>query len=446
MPSRRYDEHGYLLVDEKPFYAIRKSKYPAKKSPHGDVDHFLEQLDALDFQHIESDDLIALTKKIVKNGLVIPLGSLGLIDYFIECAQLRPGSLNNDGKQTREERAHVPELLQKLAFTNVNGVEGAKSARLALPLGRLYANHHHENRFTQSRWIIMIDQTRLIWALYADGIDKDDADKKSNGNLYPYNGAWDTAFGANRAGGERVVLLGSISDIPFQEGQRLDHIRVQGGVGWSTTPSEVDLRKPLIDPSVVHRLLEIDTRLFDIPDSTIFKCKNIFELEHDYGYWSFCWSVQNYNEVNGFVIGRTLVEGAWCKIVTWFFKNSADGRKDVGLRKCVNSFNDCIAQSQGKDGQKFWDKLEKKYPGLDVAVGLSFSNNDSTVQLTPHRLPLSICPPTTTQASSNTYSPDRRISSALLRSVLRSRRNQSPRIRWTLLKRKSSQLSKESLR
>lgn len=169
MPFRRYDDDGFLLVDHKPFYAIRISKYPAKKSAERDVDRFLEQLDALDFQHIKPDDVIALAKKIVKDGLVIPLGSLGLIDYFIECSLLRPGSINGDGKQTREERAHVPEMLQDLAFTNVNGIQGAKSTRLALPLGRLYASLHHESRFIQSHWVIMIDQSRLIWALFADG-------------------------------------------------------------------------------------------------------------------------------------------------------------------------------------------------------------------------------------------------------------------------------------
>ncbi|CZR58225.1 uncharacterized protein PAC_08116 [Phialocephala subalpina] len=371
MASKRYSPDGYLLVDHKPFYPIRQSLYPLPPSPKDKIDSFLKTLDAFDFLHIQPEDLITLTKKFLRDNLVIPLGSCGIIDYSIECDILRPGSLN--GENIREERAHVPELLKILKFINVNGIKGAESTRIAFPLGRLRASHHQRKRFTQSHWVIMVDQTRLIWALYADGIDKGDADKRKDGDLYAYNGAWDTAFGANRAGGEKVILLGSISDVPFKVEQSLDHIRVQGGIKWSTTGSDVDIRQPMIAPEIVSRLLGTNSTLVDIPEMRyIMRAGNMFELEHRRGYVKFCKDLQAFNESQGYVVGRTLMNAAWCKIVTWNFKisvNMLEGRNvDDSIRRRVKCFSDCILQVQDEEAQKYWDRLPEQHPGLDIAT------------------------------------------------------------------------------
>jgi hypothetical protein len=139
-PTKHYSLEGYLLFGEKRFYPIQLSPAAPKPSSRAIIDKFLRQLNALHFDHNIPDSLISTTKKILAGDKVIPLGSIDIIDYYLKCEILQPGSLNPSVQDNLEERAHVPEPLKKLAFTNIEGVQ---SSNLVLPLGRLYASHHH---------------------------------------------------------------------------------------------------------------------------------------------------------------------------------------------------------------------------------------------------------------------------------------------------------------
>ncbi|KUJ15208.1 uncharacterized protein LY89DRAFT_750502 [Mollisia scopiformis] len=369
MSRKRFNREGFLVLDDgKTFLPIQRSPYDPTPSTQSDVNFFISELSALDFEALGVDEVNKMTRKLEKEILVIPLGSIGLIDYYIYCDIFLPGSLN--GQKNSEGRAHVRESLRNLKFFKLNG-NPVHSSVLVLPLGRLYASHHHHQHFLQSHWVIVLDKTQQLWALYADGIDNEDAVKETNGRPYRYEEAWDTAFGADRADGEKVVLLGSLKDIPFKEGGRLNQVKVQGRSEWSTTLSNFDLRKPMLSPNIVESHLRRDIRLISNPGNSKTKARNIFELEHEYGYLNFCDDVQRLNEPKGLIVGRTLMDAAWCRLVVQFFKASIVGRTALGIRKCVKSFHDAIMQGHGISAQKYWYRQANDYPGLNISEGSS---------------------------------------------------------------------------
>lgn len=380
---KEYNAQGYLLIDGAPFYPIRRPRHPPKASSESAIHTFLCALNALDFEHSLPAEVLSLTEKIAKEKLYIPLGSVEVFEYFLNCEVVQTGSLNPAADHTREESAHVPVLLKSLVFTNVNGVPGAQSSRLVLPLGRLHASHHSKGAdgIQQSRWVVALDQTHLLWALYADDIDGRDVLRSKDGTPREYSFASDTAFGANRAGGQKVVFLGSIrDDVPFKIDKQLGNVSVQDGLGWSTYPGGIDIRSPVVSPSSVEQFLGLDTQFFDMPDSTsgILDVKDIFALNQDYGYITFCNDIQKVNKFQkGFVVGREMVNAAWYKVVTWVFKISNEGvrlsENGTGIKKRINAFNDCVMQCYNAKANSYWKNLASHHPGMVISAipGLS---------------------------------------------------------------------------
>lgn len=81
-------------------------------------------------------------------------------------------------------------LVMKLAFkgTAASGLFSDRKPRLALILGRPIATHHTLSDF-HSNWIVALDQTQLLWALYTK-------DKVGRANVEVNT---DAAFGADRS-------------------------------------------------------------------------------------------------------------------------------------------------------------------------------------------------------------------------------------------------------
>jgi hypothetical protein len=97
-----------------------------------------------------------------------------LADTFIIIAPqtLAPGSLNPENAAAPRD-ASPRDLLKNLHFVNAKDRDFG-APRLALVLGRLTARHFNPERVSQSHWIIFLDQTRMLWACYAYGIDDED--------------------------------------------------------------------------------------------------------------------------------------------------------------------------------------------------------------------------------------------------------------------------------
>jgi hypothetical protein len=108
--------------------------------------------------------------------------------------------------------------------------------QVALALGRLQENHH-PNRAFKSHLIIMLDQTKLLWALYAKDIDC-----KNHYHLgTAYDEKFDSAFGADKVH-ERVILLGSLDDIAFDDEKELRGVQVHA-LDWSAKSATFNQKK-----------------------------------------------------------------------------------------------------------------------------------------------------------------------------------------------------------
>ncbi len=105
-----------------------------------------------------------------------------LADTFIIIAPqtLAPGSLNAENAAAPRD-ASSRGLLKNLNFFNAKDRD-AGAPRLALVLGRLTAQHFNPERVSRSQWIIFLDQTRMLWACYAYGIDDEDVTLDKTGN------------------------------------------------------------------------------------------------------------------------------------------------------------------------------------------------------------------------------------------------------------------------
>lgn len=162
----------------------------------------------------------------------------------------------------------------------------------------------------------------MLWALYADGIDELEAASRPS----VYNEAWDTAFGARRAKGERAVLIGSLKTIPFEEGADLEDFQIQTGIEWSTALTDIDIRERLIGPTSVRALLDTDTRILGIPRLSISGPHHILD-KHIYGYLDFCKDVQRSAQKNGFIVGKKLMDAAWSNVLTGLLRLQLRGIK-----------------------------------------------------------------------------------------------------------------------
>jgi len=216
---------------------------------------------------------ISIGRAIVLSGTFSP--GCGIIDYDIRLQRFGPGSLNSeDGVDTRT--GHHPPVV-KLRFTNTMGIKGdGASTRRAIVLGRIVGPHQHKERLVQSRWIVLLDQTRLVWVVYANNIDEKDAATNWDGTPAPYSPNWDTAFGAQKQFGQNVILLGPLENLPFKVNKELPFPEIHA-IDWSTTFVSIDksvapMPKLLVSAGTVKRLLTTNTSFFTVPE---YKNKNM---------------------------------------------------------------------------------------------------------------------------------------------------------------------------
>ncbi|KAK0103690.1 hypothetical protein ONS95_005700 [Cadophora gregata] len=177
---------------------IRKPVYPEEPTEQHVIDNILLTLKNFDFQRITRQSVGELAAKLVHEGtkdiehVMLPLGP---VDSPTDC--LSP--------------------FVKPRFTNTIGIkDNGASTRLAIVLGRIVGPHQHKERLVQSRWIILLDQTHLLWVVYANGIDRKDAATNEDGSPAPYSANWNTAFGARKQFGQKAILLGLLNKIPFK--------------------------------------------------------------------------------------------------------------------------------------------------------------------------------------------------------------------------------------
>ncbi|KAG4418104.1 hypothetical protein IFR04_008765 [Cadophora malorum] len=274
----------------------------------------------------------------------------GIIDYDIRLQRLGPGSLNSeDGVDTRTGR-HPPVV--KLRFTNTMGIKGnGASTRRAIVLGRIVGPHQHKERLVQSRWIVLLDQTRLVWVVYANNIDDKDAATNWDGTPAPYSPNWDTAFGAQKQFGQKAILLGPLENLPFKVNKELPSPEIHA-IDWSTTFVSIDksvapMPKLLVSAGTIKRLLTTNTSFFTF-------CKNLDEV----------------NKVDGLIIGRRLAEAAWCKVVVQAYK-SMDENIEQRDGRAFQTDLECLSECLTQVGiHVLWQATHKsiKYPGLDLVT------------------------------------------------------------------------------
>jgi hypothetical protein len=193
-------------------------------------------LKSFDFTHITHEAVKDPTKLIKlyrsKGHPPIQLGSFGIIKYSFAPEALAPSSLNPENAAAPPDSS-MRELLKNLRFINSQD-KGPGTPRLALALGRLTATHFDPDRVSQSHWVILLDQTRLLWACYAYGIDTQDIKLDRKKKPGPYIASGDNAFCADRPHGQKVVFLGPFDEVPFEVGKELNS-QVHD-LDWSTTP------------------------------------------------------------------------------------------------------------------------------------------------------------------------------------------------------------------
>ena len=271
----------------------------------------------------------------------------GIIDYEIRLQRLRPGSLNSEDSIDTRTGRHPPVI--KLRFTNTVGIKGnGASTRLAIVLGRIVGPHQHKEHLIQSRWIVLLDQTRLLWVVYANNIDEKDAATNTDGSPAPDSPNWDTAFGAQKQFGQKVILLGPLENIPFKVNKELPFPEVHT-IDWSTTFVSIDesitsTPKLLISVATVKRLLDTNTSFFTVPE---YKNKNMAWLKNFLRYEQFCKNLDEVNKAEGLIIGRRLAEAAWCKVVVQAYKfmdEDIEQREGRAFQADLECLSECLAQ------------------------------------------------------------------------------------------------------
>jgi hypothetical protein len=170
---------------------------------------------------------------------------------------LGPDSLNSADSR-REGSMH--ELLQDLKFTNISAISGNESTRQAFALGRLGASHHPKDQIAQSHWVVFLDQTKNIWALYANDIDI--TDKYGQGNAYDIS--LDTAFGTDY--NRKAILLGPLTELPLQKGVILPNVPQICALDRSTTFARFQENYKLtMSLAIIQRLFNVNTAFIDKP-------------------------------------------------------------------------------------------------------------------------------------------------------------------------------------
>ncbi|KAH6713534.1 hypothetical protein BKA61DRAFT_688555 [Leptodontidium sp. MPI-SDFR-AT-0119] len=340
------------------------------------VGNIILTLKNFDFQKITSKSVDDLAAQLVNAGMkdaghiLIPLGCYGIIDYDIRLQRLGSGSLNTEDSVDSRTSRH-PSVV-KLRFTNTMGVEGnGASTRLAIVLGRIVGPHQHKERLVQSRWIVLLDQTRLLWVVYANDIDEKDVAASKYGGPVPYSVNWDTAFGAQKQFGQKVILLGPLENIPFKVNKELPAPEIHA-IGWSTTfvtideSSSTSTPKLLVSAATVKRLLDTNTSFFTLPQ---YNNQNMAWLKNFLRYDQFCKNLDEVNKAEGLIIGRTLAEAAWCQVIVRAYKfmdEDIEQREGTAFQADLGCLSDCLAQRREESMFKYWLDKSIKYPGLDL--------------------------------------------------------------------------------
>jgi hypothetical protein len=300
-------------------------------------------LQSFDFENLTSNSVQQLADKLSISQARVPLGRHSGIDYYF-----RFSGDTRLGKRVRQ-----------LEFSGLKGLPTSKtSTRLALVLGALVVS----GRSIDSRWMVFLDKTQQLWALYRDETAADIKLRKALRD--PYNKLEDKAFGTtfNNA----AVQIGSLPNVPFKEGDVISSpLIVQ--LNWTiekvfssqsqTTPAPLpeppackakvvppkpqkkEAKLPKVsqpvpkkkkpdraaqhatDPRTTLRFLSIDTPFLDIPSyHKIFPKVHGSDLPlsqflHRVHFGRFRQDVDKASLKHGMVVGRLLMEAAWAKTI-----------------------------------------------------------------------------------------------------------------------------------
>jgi hypothetical protein len=102
-----------------------------------------------------------------------------------------------------------------------------------------------------------------------------------------------------------------------------------------------------LTPATITRLLAIDTSFIKFPNyDVIAKKKVLYYLNCIETYAGFCTQMDEVNMQAGIVVGRILMDGAWCKVIISALKDQGarnmetPGKKFLATLRCVN---DCLS-------------------------------------------------------------------------------------------------------
>ncbi|KAH7346734.1 hypothetical protein BKA65DRAFT_551631 [Rhexocercosporidium sp. MPI-PUGE-AT-0058] len=332
----------------------------------------LKALHELSFEYMTDGALINWTSKILLvhryDCVLAPLGHMNGIDYAVRFVDLAPDSLNPiDDVRSRERH----ERLVNISACQEDNIDES----LAIPVGRVFAMKDGRTLVYQSRWVVLLDQQKKVWALCADDIDKRDCELGKSGAPLPYIGEMDVVFGADRSSGEMAVYLGKLADLQFDANVE---VRMEGvhRMQWSTTKATTlnfgDIGVPMF-PSEFARLQKVDLSNFKIPQ---YKKTNFYDLVNITGYIGFRHDINNKNP--GIVLGRQVTESAWLYVLLKKF-NEWDllrlQRENPGkeLRVQQTTLQAALDQRGGSMRGKVWDNVEQYWakrailqPGLDI--------------------------------------------------------------------------------
>ena len=176
------------------------------------------------------------------------------------------------------------------------------------------ASHDGFSDVFQSRWVVLCDDTRSLWACYANDvapIDLEPLRPDIQTRRYYIHPDVDHIFGAHRSEGELVVHLGKLDHMPFRMIE-LNAIKVES-VSWETYRAKVfnngDLGSPM-HPIGFKRLRDVKIRHIKRPRYTK---KDFVYLINVVGYDGFRADLNNANP--GVVLGRQVTEAAYLSIL-----------------------------------------------------------------------------------------------------------------------------------
>ena len=284
--------------------------------------------------------------------------------------------------------SNLNERFSHLKLTNVKGFPATfESSRNALQLGRLAVSTHPKGQ--KSRWTVFLDESKMLWALYA--VESGEERIFMEAILDPYDKTWDVAFGA--CAEQKAVLIGHLEEFQMEDGEPIPNPSIfqldwtiepwtnEDKVGQNPTdlsskrfqsrrnkrrhesedtedtdtPSPLvalALLKPLMSPDPIIRLLSIDTSFIKtLPYSPDRKSmhtnkSNFYYVINAVTYGGFCLRMDDMNLRAGIVVGRTLMEAAWCQTLVQALQEmdaKKDNRQSKRFLKTLRSLNDAMS-------------------------------------------------------------------------------------------------------